>query len=103
MKRFKIFFILFFFTFSLYAQGTNVPKAAPKPKTEKKYIDLDELKAMKANGATAEEITARYNEMIEAIDRDFHGVPASKAQKKEGPMLGEKNVNPVITIKPLSL
>ena len=102
MKGFKILIILFFFSFSLYAQSNNGPtKSTEKPKTEKKYIDLEELKAMKANGATKEEINARYNEMIEAIERDFHGLPAKKADKK-AMTLGGKNHNQAKEIKPIS-
>lgn len=86
MRSMKILVVLFLFSFSLYAQNTPAPKKTAE-KTEvkaEKYIDLDELRAMKANGATEKEITARYNEMIKAIDRDFHGVPVkNKKNTKE--------------------
>jgi hypothetical protein len=103
MKSLKIFVILFFFSFSLYAQNDNTtPKPADKPKTEKKYIDLEELRAMKANGATDEEVNVRYNEMIEAIDQDFHGVPVKKM--KESDLSTQKNATQLLkNIKPLSL
>lgn len=97
MRSLKIFMIVFFFSFGLYAQNTNAPEPTAKPKTEKKYIDLDELRAMKANGATQEEINARYNEMIEAIERDFHGAPVQKTAKPEPGLsaTGKNTVKPV--------
>lgn len=103
MKSLKIFAIVFLFSFSLYAQNDNIaPKPADKPKTEKKYIDMDELRAMKANGATDEEVNARYNEMIEAIDHDFHGVPVKKM--KEQDLSTKKNAAKLLKdIKPISL
>lgn len=103
MKSLKIFILLFLFSFSLYAQNNNTPKTAnSKPKMEKKYIDLDELRAMKANGASAEEINARYNEMIDAIDHDFHGVPLPKPQDSNL-SIGKNTVQPVKEMKPISL
>lgn len=102
MKSLKILFILVFFSFSLYAQNEQTPKPTAKPKTEKKYIDLDELRAMKANGANQEEINARYNEMIEAIERDFHGVPVKKAPQTELSTTGQGERSQAKLIKPLS-
>ena len=102
MKSLKIFVLLVFFSASLYAQNTPTPKPASKPKTEKKYIDLDELRAMQAKGASEEEINARYNEMIEAIERDFHGVPVKKAPQTELSTTGEGTLLPAKAIKPLS-